>query len=168
MATKGDISDLDVLQFGGVPIVPQIAQGGFERTRNSGVIRSNTMGGASRQRKKYFNGTHIASVTFYLETAQEQDYMELFINRNEGKRFICHLAADRPIVEPYVVQFNDEVTFSDVNAKDAIATTTLEIFPARDPVLDDYLYELYQSIGGTVGAYVSGFKDIVKAMPYDK
>lgn len=168
MATKGDISGLDVLVFGGKPIVPQVAQGGFERVKTSGVVRSAAAGGASRQRKKYFGNTHIAEVTFYLETAQQQDYMEMFINRNEGKRFICHLAADRPIVEPYVVQLDSDVTFSDVNAKDATASMTLEIFSARDPVLDDWLYELYQSIGDTVGAYVNGFKDIVKAMPYDK
>lgn len=165
MATKGDISDLDVLQFGGKPIVPQVGQGGFERVRNSGVVRSDVAGGASRQRKKYFNNTHIAEVVFYLETAQEQDFMELFVTRNEGKKFICHLAADRPLVEPYVVQFDSQVRYSDVDAKDSIASATLEIFSVRDQVLDDYLFEMYQIIGGDLGGYLLGFKDIVMSMP---
>lgn len=167
MATKGDISDLEVLQFGGKPMIPQVAQGGFSRTRKSGVVRSDSAGGASRQRKKYFGTTHIADVTFYLETAQQQDYMELFTVMNEGKRFICHLVADRPLVEPYVVQITSEVSYSEVNAKESIATMTLEIFPARDPVLDEWLYDFYQNFSD-LNSYLNGFKQIVKAMPNDQ
>lgn len=167
MATKGDISDLEVLQFGGKPMIPQVAQGGFSRTRKSGVVRSDSAGGASRQRKKYFGTTHIADVTFYLETAQQQDYMELFTVMNEGKRFICHLVADRPLVEPYVVQITSEVNYSEVNAKESIATMTLEIFPARDPVLDEWLYDFYQNFSD-LNSYLNGFKQIVKAMPNDQ
>lgn len=168
MATKGDISGLDVLKFGDEYLIPQVAQGGFSRSKKSGVVRSDTAGGASRQRKKYFGNTHIAEVTFYLETAQHQDFMEMFINRNEGKRFICHLAADRPIVEPYVVQIDSEVSFSDVNAKDAIATMTLEIFSARDTVLDDYLYEMYNLYGVNYAGTLLGYREIVEAMPNDQ
>lgn len=164
MATKGDISDLEVLKFGGKPIVPQVAQGGFERTRNSGVVFSNTGGGASRQRKKYFNNTHIAEVTFYLETAQQQDYMELFTVMNEGKKFICYLSADRPVVEPYVVQIISDVNFSDTNAKDSLVSMTLEIFPARDPVLDEFLYDFYQNFSD-LNSYLNGFEQIVRNMP---
>jgi hypothetical protein len=165
MATKGDISDLDVLQFGGEPIVPQVGQSSFDRRRNSGVVTSDVAGGASRQRKKYFNTTHMAEVGFYLETAQMQDYMELFVRNNEGKKFICYLAADRPLVEPYVVQFIGDVNYGDVDAKDSLATATLEIFPARDQVLDDYLYSLYPVVGNDLAGYLSGFKQIVMSMP---
>lgn len=168
MATKGDISDLDVLQFGGKPMIPQVAQGGFSRTRKSGVVRTDSAGGASRQRKKYFGTTHIAEVTFYLETAQQQDYMELFSVENEGKKFICHLSADRPLVEPYVVQIISDINFSETNAKDGIATMTLEIFPARDQVLDDWLYNYYQILGSDLSGYLLGFGEIVKAMPNDQ
>lgn len=167
MATKGDISGLDVLQFGGKNMVPQVAQGGYERYRKSGVVRSDAAGGAMRQRKKYFGNTHIADVTFYLETAQQQDFFELFVTRNQGKKFICHLSADRPLVEPYVVQFIDEVNFSDVDAKDAIATTTLEVFSARDAVLDEYLFEQYQLYGSDFYEVLSLFGDLVEAMPLD-
>ncbi len=165
MATKGDISDLDVLEFGGVPIIPQVAQGGFQRSRKSGVINTDAEGGASRQRKKYFNTTHMAETSFYLETSSMQDYMELFVRNNEGKKFIVHLAADRPLIEPYVCQFIGDVRFSDPNAKDALASCTLEIFSARDPVLDEYLYEMYKLIGDTLAGYIDGFEQIVKAMP---
>ena len=79
MATKGDITGLDTLQFGGKPMVPQVAIGGFSRVKRSGVINSDTSGGATRQRKKYFGTVHVAEVTFYLETAQQQDYFEIFV-----------------------------------------------------------------------------------------
>lgn len=167
MATKGDISTLDVLQFGGKPIVPQVAQGGYEITKKSGVIRSDATGGASRQRKKYFGNTYMAQVTFYLETTQQQDFMRLFVDRNEGEKFICHLVADRPIVEPYVVQFADEVSFSEVTAKDSIASTTLEIFSARDKALDETLYYFYNLYGDDFSPVLLSFRQIVEAMPND-
>lgn len=167
MATKGDISGLSVLKFGNEYLVPQVAQGSFERYRKSGVVRSEAAGGATRQRKKYYGNVHVADVTFYLETAQHQDFMEMFINRNEGKRFICHLSADRPIVEPYVVQIVSECNFSDVDAKDAIVSMTLEIFSARDTVLDDYLYEMYSLYGSDYAYTINGYREIVEVMPYD-
>lgn len=168
MATKGDISGLDVLAFGGVNMVPQVAQGGYSRSRKSGVVRSDTAGGASRQRKKYYGNTHIAEVNFYLESAAQQDFFELFTVRNEGKRFICYLSADRPIVEPYVVQIISEVDFSEVNAKDSIASMTLEIFPARDTTLDEWLWEFYGIYGDDLYTVMFGFGDIVRVMPYDE
>lgn len=166
MATKGDISGLDVLIFGGEPMIPQVAIGGFSRYKKSGVVRSDASGGASRQRRKYFGTTHIADVTFYLETPVEQDYFELFIERNQGKRFICHLQADRPIVEPYVVQVVSEVNFSEVTAKDSTVSMTMEIYSVRDKDLDDWLYQMYPVIVDT-GEYVNHFREIVELMPIE-
>lgn len=167
MATKGDITGLDVLAFGGKPIVPQVAMGGYSRYRKSGVVRSDASGGASRQRKKYFGNTHIADVTFYMDTAQHQDFMEIFITRNQGKKFICHLSADRPVVEPYVVQMIEDAQFSEVNAKDGVVTTVLEIFSARDPALDDYLFTMYNIYGSDYAGTLLGYREIVEAMPRD-
>lgn len=166
MATKGDITGLPVLMFGGKPMVPQVAIGGFTRYRKSGVVNSDASGGATRQRKKYFGGTHVAEVTFYLETAQQQDYLELFFNRNEGRRFVCHLAADRPIVEPYIVQVISEVNYSEVTAQDAVASMTMEIFSARDADLDQFLADTYPLIGDLYEV-LTGFHPIVEAMPIE-
>ncbi len=126
MATKGDISGLDTLMFGGEPMVPQVS--GFSRFRKSGVIQSGATGGARRQRKKFFNMPHEASATFYLETVGMMDYMQSFINDNEGKKFICHLAADNAAVEPYVVQVISEWEFTEVNAVESTVGCQLEIF----------------------------------------
>lgn len=164
MATKGDITGLPVLMFGGKPLVPQVAIGGFSRHRQSGIVVSNAAGGAGRVRKKYHGGTHMAEVTFYLETPQQQDYLELFFSRNEGTRFICHLAADRPIVEPYVVQVVSDVNYSDVNAKDSVASMTMEIFSARDADLDEFLIEMYPVVDDLYGV-LTGFRAIVEEMP---
>ena len=91
MATKGDISDLETLVYGGKPVVPLVE--GFTRTRQGGVVRSDVSGGASRQRKKYYGTTHLAQATFYLRSPAMQDYIQMFINANEGKRWVCHLSA---------------------------------------------------------------------------
>lgn len=167
MATKGDISDLKVLMFGGKPMVPQVAIGGFSRTKNTGVVNSDTSGGATRQRKKYFGNVHVAEVTFYLETAQQQDYMELFVNQNEGKRFICYLAADRPIVEPYVVQVISQYQYADINAKDSGVSMTMEIFSVRDTYLDEFLLDMYPALGSDFYPWLLGLHDIVELMPIE-
>ncbi len=129
MATKGDISDLDVLEFGGEPIVPQVS--GFNRMRKSGVVQSSASGGARRQRKKFFNMPHEASASFYLNSVTKMDYMQSFINLNEGKKFICHLAADSSAVEPYVVQVISEWQFTEVNAVESMVSCQLEIFSTK-------------------------------------
>lgn len=145
MATKGDISSLDVLQFGGVPMIPLIS--GFARRRTSGTVNSDVAGGRTRQRRKFYGNSYTASAAFYLETPQEQDFIKIFFERNEGKSFICYLSADRPLVEPYVVRVISEWEDSDVSGIDGVMTVTLEIDSVRYPELDDLLFDLYQNIG---------------------
>ena len=163
MATKGDISDLNVLLYGGQPMVPLVE--GFTRSRQSGVVRSDVAGGASRQRKKYFGTTHIASATFYLRSPAQMDYIQLFINNNEGKRWICHLAADRPLVEPYVVQALTDWNHVEVNALRGTVTVQLEIFSARDECLDGLLNILYPCIGDNICEYLELFGTMTEGWP---
>lgn len=145
MATKGDISGLDVLQFGGVPMVPLIE--GYSGARQSGVIQSNAAGGSIRQRKKFYNTTFIYQVSFYLENKFEQDYIKFFFNQNEGKKFICHLAADRPLVEPYVVQVIGDVSDDNRNALYGKVSMTMEIYSTSDKCLDEIMTDLYSCYG---------------------
>jgi hypothetical protein len=163
MATKGDISDLAVLIYNGVPFVPLVA--GFSRVRNSGVVRSKVTGGTTRQRKKYYNMPHVADVTFFLDSPALQDYIQLFINQNEGKKFICYLAADRPVVEPYVVQAIGEWQHNEVNAITGTVTTQFEIFSVRDVCLDDFLADIYPCVGDDLYCILTGMDEIVKEMP---
>lgn len=163
MATKGDISDLDVLVFGGKPVVPLVS--GFSRERNDGVNRSNVAGGAGRQRKKYYGTTHSANASFYLQSPQMQDFFQLFINRNMGKRWICHLSADRPIVEPYVVQTLANWNHDEVNAVDGHVTVPLEIFSVRDSCLDDLIFPLYQCYGDELPYFLWLLDTLTDRMP---
>lgn len=163
MATKGDISDLQVLQYGGVPMVPLVE--GFTRTRQSGVVRSDVAGGASRQRKKYYGTTHLAQATFYLRSPAQMDFIQLFINANEGKRWICHLAADRPLVEPYVVQNLTDWNHVEVNALKGTVTVQLEIFSARDECLDEFLGIVYPCIGDDICEWLSLFGTMTNGWP---
>lgn len=163
MATKGDISDLDVLLYGGQPVVPLVE--GFTRTRQGGVIRSDVSGGASRQRKKYYGTTHLAQATFYLSSPAMQDFIQLFINRNEGKRWICHLAADRPLVEPYVVQALTDWNHVEVNALRGSVTVQLEIFSARNQCADETLGVLYPCIGDDICEYLDLFGNMTENWP---
>lgn len=165
MATKGDISDLDVLWFGGKPMVPVVS--GFSRVRRSGVVQSQAAGGATRQRKKFYGTVYEARVKFYLGTPAQQAYIKQFFERNEGKRFICHLSADRPVVEPYVVQVISEWEDSYVSAVDAELSATIEIFSVRtDPCLDDFLYEMYGCLGDDLYCVLTGITEIVtRKMP---
>ena len=163
MATKGDISDLETLVYGGKPVVPLVE--GFTRTRQGGVVRSDVSGGASRQRKKYYGTTHLAQATFYLRSPAMQDYIQIFINANEGKRWICHLSADRPLVEPYVVQALTDWNHVEVNALRGTVTVQLEIFSARDECLDGIIYPLYQCIGDDLCEYLDMFGTMTQGWP---
>ena len=169
MATKGDISDLKTLTFGGKPMVPSVAVGGYSRTKGSGVINSNTTGGATRQRKKYYGNVHVVEATFYMDTSAQHDYMEIFINQNEGKKWICHLTADRPIVEPYVVQTVSEWQFSDINSSEATLTVTLEVFSVRDPALDAFLMVMYESqVGDDISEWVVAMNSLSGVIPLEQ
>lgn len=160
MATKGDISGLDVLQFGGEPLVPLLQS--YSGSRASGVTRSDLPGGASRQRKRYFGTTYLYEATFFLDTVQMQDYFRVFLQYNEGKRFICHLRADRPIVEPYVVQLGSDVTEDYMSQADGQVSMTLEVYSARDPELDEMLHYLYPVYGGEIDGFILGINDLVE------
>lgn len=163
MGTKGDISDLDVLMFGCKPKVPLVS--GFNRSRRSGVALSDVAGGASRQRKRYFGTVHDATANFYLRSAAEQDFIQSFINRNEGKKFICYLAADRPIVEPYVVQAIGDWSHVEVNKVEGTVSIQLEIFSTKEPCLDEFLYVFYSGAGDDLYDILNGFEEIIEAMP---
>lgn len=163
MAISGDISDLDVLMFGLKPMVPTVS--GFGRSRNQGTIESDLPGGAVRQRKKYHNTTYSAQATFHLDDIFMQDYVKSFFVKNEGKRFVCHLSADRPVVEPYVVQvlgtWNDDY----VSQADGLMTVNLEIYSARDSELDEFLNAVYPVAGSRMTDWLTGFEQIVLNMP---
>ena len=166
MATKGDISGLDVLMYGGVPLVPLVDS--FTRVRKTGVVASDTQGGLTRQRKKFYNQPYLAEVTYRLETVGMQDFIKVFFERNEGKKFIAHLSADRPITEPYVVQVVGDWGDAYASAVDGDVTFTLEIQSVRDQDLDDYLFFMYQAYGDDFVPYMDGLKYIVKAMPLEE
>lgn len=163
MATKGDISDLELLQYGTVPLVPLVS--GFNRNRRSGVTRSEVAGGTTRQRKKYFNMPHIATVVFYLNSPGMQDYIQSFINLSEGKKFICHLSADRPIIEPYVVQAIGDWEHPDVNILKGTVTGQFEIFSTKVNVLDIFLQAEYAANGEDAHQVIHCYPEIVRRMP---
>lgn len=142
---KGDVSDLDVLTFGGKPMIPLVS--GFSRKRRSGVVTNSVQAGLTRQRKKFYGNVYEAQATFYLPTQAAQDFIKTFFARNEGKRFICNLSADRPIVEPYVVQVIGDWEDANVTSLDAMLNVTLEIVSVRCPGLDDFLFTMYQCQG---------------------
>lgn len=162
MATKGDISGLPVLQFGGVPLVPQVR--GYSRRNGINTVQSDVAGGATRQRKKRFGSTHRVTATFYGDTALV-DYLQLFFYDNEGAKFICHLQADRPIVEPYVVQVVSGWDQPSATAVDGEFRVTMEVFPARDKCLDEFLRVAYPCMGSDLCAILRGYGEIVRRMP---
>ena len=163
MATKGDISDLDEFKFGGEPILPLL--NGFSRHRVSGVVQSDTNGGLTRQNKKFYNQPYLADVSYDLPTPVMQDFIKVFFERNEGKKFVAWLRADRPLLEPYVVQVVSDWNDDYASAIDGTTSFTLEIASVRDTALDDLLFELYQSYGEDYMSYLDAFRPIVEAMP---
>ena len=165
MATKGDISDLDEFIYGGEPIVPQL--NGFSRRRKSGVVSSNTSGGLTRQRKKFYNQPYLVDCTYYLHSPSMQDFIKIFFERNEGKKFVAWLRADRAVLDSHVVQVVSDWEDSYASAVDGMLSVTLEVVSVRDAWLDDTLFDLYQLSGDDVINTTEGMEEIVRAMPED-
>jgi len=160
---KGDTSDLDTLMYGGKPLIPLVS--GFSRKRRSGVVRNSVQAGLSRQRKKFYGNVYEAQATFRLGSPGMQDYLKAFFSRNEGKRFICHLSADRPIVEPYVVQVIGDWEDANVTALDANLNVTLEIVSVRCQGLDDALFAMYGCYGDDMYCVLEQINKTVDVMP---
>ncbi len=154
---------MEILEFEGEPIIPQVL--GFSRVRKSGVIQNEASAGTRRQRKKFFNMPHEAEVSFYLGSPAMIDYMQTFINLTEGDEFICYLAADRPIIEPYLVQAVSEWSFPEVNALESTVTCVLEILTERETFLDQFLSDFYTTRGEDTTDILLGLTEIVEAMP---
>ena len=165
MAIKGDVTGLDVLQFGGKALIPLVSS--YSGARKLGTIASQVPGGLTRQRKKYFNQPILKNASFLLETQQQQDYFKMFAYRNEGKPFICHLSAERPIVEPYVVQVVSDWDETFSSAVDGSFTVALEIVSVREPCLDDFLFPMYECVGDDLYCILVGYKDLVKSIPLE-
>ncbi len=163
MATKGDISGLDVLMYGGVPLIPLLNS--YSGHRKSGLVQSNTLGGATKQRKKFYGTTYTYDASFFLDNKLMQDYVKSFFELNEGKKFICHLKADRPIVEPYVVQVTSDWEDPYCSEVDGKLTVTLEIFQARDRGMDEFLNYLYSNLGDETNQWVFDVSEIVLELP---
>lgn len=163
MATKGDISGLDVLMYGGVPLIPLLNS--YSGHRKSGLVQSNTLGGATKQRKKFYGTTYTYDASFFLQSNQMQDYIKSFFELNEGKKFICHLKADRPVVEPYVVQVTSDWEDPYCSEIDGKLTVTLEIFQARDRDLDVLLNYMYANVGDGTNIWFLGITEAVLELP---
>lgn len=163
MATKGDISGLDVLAYGGVPKIPVMS--GFTLAKRSGVVQSSSPGGMTRQRKKYYGNTYIAEAKFIFKSLAEQDYMRAFFQVNEGKKFICHLRADRPVIEPHVVQLLSEWPEGLISRKASSVTVTLEITRARCDSLDVFLNAMYSCHGDDICQVLTLSSDGVVSLP---
>lgn len=163
MTTRGDISGLDVLQYGGKPMIPLTS--GFARVRRTGVVQNEVMAGSTRQRLKFYGNTYVAEASFYLHSAQQQDYIKQFFARNEGKTFICHLAADRPIVEPYTVRVISDWRDSYVSAVDGTLTVTIEIDSVRETEIDNFLFPLYESAGDDTYGILFGITRVARLLP---
>lgn len=160
---KGDVTGLDTLQYGGKPMIPLTS--GFSRSRRSGIRQNEVVAGVTRQRKKFYGNAYVAEATFYLNTPQQQDFLKLFFERNEGKTFICHLSADRPIVEPYTVRVISDWEDSSVSAVNGTLTVTLEIDSVRCPELDNFLWTMYNCRGDDTYGILSGITRMTRLLP---
>jgi len=151
------------LMFNGEPLVPRIS--GFTKSKKSGVIQNEANAGTRRQRKKYFDTTHDVNASFYLGSPEILDYMLSFIDTNEGEVFICHLATDRPEIEPSMVQAVSEWEFTEINTIESIVSCELEVFTTKILVFDQFLNAEYAALGGDIHRALVGLGEIIEAIP---
>ena len=75
------------------------------------------------------------------------------------------MSADRPIVEPYVVQAVGEWQHPEVNAIEGTVTCQFEIFSTKETILDEFLQAEYTVNGDDTTLVILEYPKIVEKMP---
>jgi hypothetical protein len=145
MALSGDTSDLDELIYGGSPVLPE--QNSYSVTTPGGVVRSDVDGGLPKSQLQFYNKPHLASATYIGLDGFKIAYLENFFERHRGQKFIAHLLVLSGEVEPFVVQFVGEPSFSKTGFSGS-CQISYEVQPGIDRCYQQSMLDLGQCLTG--------------------
>ena len=162
MALKGDTSDLDRLQYGGVPILPE--RDSYKVTTPDGVVSSDVAGGLPKTQLQYLNQPYEVSVTYKSLDGFKAAYIQNFFTKHQGQAFIATLLLEGTALDEYVVKY---LGSTDHNKTGYYGTMTVKLLV--DPAVDACFMDVIQDWGNCAGSdtpYVWCYTDLgVRALP---
>ena len=129
MALIGDTSDLERFQYAGKYILPE--KGSYSVRAKSGAVYSEVNGGMTKQQLQFLNQPYYVSVTYIALDQFKIDYINNFLKRNDGQKFVTQLMIESGHIEEYVVQVVGD-TDSSMTGFNGSISLTLEVEPAID------------------------------------
>lgn len=163
MALVGDTSDLDELLYGGSPVLPE--QNSYSVTIPGGVVRSDLDGGLPKSQLQFFNKPYLASVTYVGLDGFKIAYLENFFERHRGQKFIANLLISSGEVEPFVVQFVGEPSFSKTGFNGS-CQISYEVQPGIDRCYQQSILDLGQCLtGGQIVGIATNLHEALEAKP---
>lgn len=163
MALVGTTDDLDEFVYAGRPILPE--KDSYSVTLQGGVEYSDIPGGMSKSQLQFYNSPYNVSVNYIGLDAFKIDYIENFLNRNRGQKFIAHLAISDSKIEPYVVQYLERGQVSKTGFNGSISLT-LQVEPAVDTCFQQVIIDYGKCMGNPLCFWddvqdaVSGLQEI--------
>ena len=138
MALIGDTSDLERFQYAGKYILPE--KGSYSVTAKSGAVYSEVNGGMTKQQLQFLNQPYYVSVTYIALDQFKIDYINNFLKRNDGQKFVTQLMIESGHIEEYVVQVVGD-TDSSMTGFNGSISLTLEVEPSIDACWVDFISE---------------------------
>lgn len=145
MALKGDVTGLATFQYGGKPVLPQ--QDSYQVSLQGGIVSSSFSAGLDKQLIQFQNSPYEVSVTYFAMDQSESMFIEQFLNRNRGLKFIATLLIGNTELEEFVVQYIGTPQISKTGFSGSISLT-LQVEPAIDQCFNDWVYENMQCLSG--------------------
>lgn len=145
MALKGETSDLDRLQFGGKPILPE--QQSYSVQTPDGTVVSSVAGGLPKSQLQYFNDPYIVSVKYTALDSFMSAYIENFFTLHRGQKFIATLLIAGTELEEFVVQYLGSVKVSKTGFNGSVSVDLIV-----EPAIDRCFQQVIDGWGSCVGS----------------
>ncbi len=144
MALIGDTSDLDRFEFACEPILPE--KDSYSISLPDGTVVSDLPGGMTKQQLQFFNQAYTVNVTYVGLDAFKIDFIEGFLLRNSGQKFIASLAISDSIIDEYVVQYFGSPNIAKTGFNGQV-TLSLQVEPAIDVCFQQFIRDYGETVG---------------------
>jgi hypothetical protein len=141
----GDVSDLDVFEYGGKSILPE--KDSYSLSLQGGVESSSLTAGLDKQLLQFMNAPFNVSVSYVGLDASKILYIEAFLNKNRGQKFVADLLIGNTEIEPFVVQYIGRPSINKTGFNGSVSLT-LQVEPAIDRCFNNWVLENFKCVSG--------------------
>lgn len=145
MAITGDVSDLDEMLWNGEPYLPQ--RDSYSVELPSGVVGTSFGGGLDKLQLQFVNAPYYVSVTYTAYDGFQAAYLEYFLKKNRGQKFVAWLLISGVEPEQFVVQYTEDNPQISKTGYTASVTITLQVEPSVDRDFEDFIFTFGQQAG---------------------